>query len=512
MGTRISTLGDRATGVWRLADPAQASFTRFAAIAIWMALFYLGWLWAEPVYGGGSIKALAFAIIGFGPFALWSLVNYRVGLLLTLVALPFIHAPAIPHSFTQGFGDLMAAATGIGFAARHADPRTWLVGWRRGYWWLLAMGAAMALSLVFMMPLPASAAYDLNFGLADIAGLVLDAGFLAILVGHLRTRADVAAVGRALAAMLAVVLVHGAVGLAGIPTCWGGYQVATVFSSAQRPIGPLQGSHEFMAFLVALLPLCLFGFVRARDRGRRGIVYAVAILLCAILIGTSQSRTGLLALGAIGLGWIAITPFERGQRFLKVAVLTAVPLSLAVWHYPGCVCSDAPPEICRIPYSWTSDGGILGEHHLAVNNLLYRETVDPFRKVVWAKSLSAWLEQPVSGVGTGMLPNYLETHTRAANSLLTTLAEQGVIGLVALLGWWLFVAANFWRHRRLILSKAGVPLGFAALSFGGISLVSLFHDQFSYQYIWIVFALSIALGNLADRGENFASSPTRERP
>lgn len=483
------------------------------ATGLWMFAFYSLWK-LSVVFDMSEPERALILIAGFAPIALWSVLDYRMGLVLTVLALPFFDIPGLPKLPLQGLGSMVAATTCLGFLFRHPNPRSWLDHFDPAFWWVVALMGSIVLSLLAMPPLPENAKFDINYGIAEFLGIGVVGGYAALLASHLRSKNDLGRVMLAVGITVVVVLFYGFLGLAAVSGCSGGFVSRTVLTHAQRPIATFGGPNAMSSYLLSIVPLALY-LQHLRDKCRwLTILATLGILGTALLIDFSQSRTGLLTLFVVWLAWVVATRGAPGRRTLALALGAMMPLALAIWYYPACSCSDAPPIACKITYlAELRKFEIVGFWqmfllaHESVNELSlgdrievlsYRGFRDQIRAELAQTALRLWQSSPWTGVGAGMMPNYTPAHQQAHNVVLSTLAQQGALGVIALAGWWLTIARRLWQGRRLAPPERAA-VGYVALAFVVVSIVALFHDQMRMLEVWIVFAVALAVPRVMSR-------------
>ena len=319
--------------------------------ATWMAICYGAWLWLRIETGEHSLAAVSSVVIGFGPFMLWGLLDYRMGLLLTVVATPFLVAPPVPHGFTQGFGDLLAVCTVIGYLVRNPIPKKWIRLWRSSYIWLVFVLIVATVSLL-AAPSPDTAdEMTIKHGLAEIAGYCLAFAYLVLLVGEIKSMQDGYAVLLAIGVAVLVTLCYVLVSAEVFRTCVGGYYGSAKALSSNQGIASTFGSTNYHAsYILATLPLALLVYLRSRFSRLINSLSLIVVVLLVFGVQASLSRAGLLGLLLVWLGWLVATRWRAGTRMMSILLGMMLPLSVLVWWYPGCACNDAPPWVCTPLY------------------------------------------------------------------------------------------------------------------------------------------------------------------
>lgn len=485
---------------------AHVPLRTIALAGAWMAVWYCAWLWLREMDGERSLPALLSIFIGFLPLLLLALFDYRKGLVLAVVATPFLVAPVIPHWFTQGFGDLFAVCAVVGFAARHPLPRQWIKVWHPGAVWLAVIIVAAVASLLLAPPLPMAAQYGFKYGVAEIAGYSLAIAFLLVLVCEIKNREDAIVVLKSIGIALVIVLLFALLSAHMTWGCIGGYTSVTPLTCNQAIMATVGNPNYFASYVLAALPLALLYYLRATPKSMPRVLAFAAILLLVFVVQGSMSRMGFLGLSLVWLGWLAITRWKPGTRTLAVTFGIMLPLTPVVWYYPACTCQDASVWACVPRYVAEQElakygFGLLGSDARAAKEAFIYTIAsgktspkgwgDHTRRQLAKNAVHAWTASPATGVGVGLLGNYSVANdrpNRAHNIVLTSLGEQGLVGVLAWCGLWLYLASRFWEHRHIVVRR-NHPVAFLLLSFLAITMTSMFVDQYRAIWLWQVMAL-----------------------
>lgn len=457
--------------------------------ALWMAPWYAVWLWQREVYGDHGLPALVPVFAGFAPLLLWSVFDYRLGLLFSIIATPLLIAPPIPHGFTQGFGDLFVIASVLGFALRNVFSMSIFRLWRAPYIWLAFILAAAIVSLALSPVWGQEVSYGGRYGLAEIAGLCLVISYIVLLVHEIRDRQDFVSVLRALMVAVFIVFLFGLVALNLSRECIGGYSGITPITIVQAISSTFGNTNYLGSYLVMSLPVVMLAFLLS-GRGSAGR-YAWGGLFIALVFMTQAtlSRSSIIGLVVAWLGWLAITRWRPGTRLISIVVGLMLPMTAILWWVPGCICIDVPANYCPIQSSDNQESHSL--HKAMPPKLQVGYSV---RLQLLENAYDIWRDNPITGVGPGLMQNYSWAEgrqSRAHNVVMTTLAEQGIVGTVAWGGWWIALAMTFWWHRRrLPVIHSG--LAFLAVSFLSMSVFALFMDFYRMLWVWQLGALMLA--------------------
>lgn len=487
---------------WRpiptLASLGEVRHQSLVAVALWMALWYAAWFAQAAVHGGDSQPSQAMALLGFAPPGLWALHDFRMGLLLAIVAAPLLDAPVIPHSFTQGFGDLLAACAVLGYLWRHPHWRQWLQLWRPEYIWLclivLAAVVSLACSSSWRSPVP----YGLKYGLAEIAGYLLAMSYMVILVHETANRRDLAAVMRALVAAIAIVGLFSLASWTATSVCAGGYATQTALTLNGALTSTFRNPNYHAFYLLTVLPLGLWHYSTRTPGSRLRAFAGTAVLLGFLFVELAISRSGFLGLVVIWTGWVLLNRWRPHTRLLTLLMAGLLSLTMVLWMYAPLAC-----HIRTHGVDWWSEGLDFAWRNVKPIGARSLDTVKDddsvsVRARLAMNAIRLWRESPVTGIGTAMMANDSiagGVRNRAHNVLLTVLAEQGLLGLIAWSGWVLSLAGALWRVRAAVPQRQP-ELAFLGLALATVVVQSLFMDHYRALWLWQLAAMVLAISAL----------------
>jgi O-antigen ligase len=264
--------------------------------------------------------------------------------------------------------------------------------------------------------------------------------------------------------------------------------------------------------------------------------YFALILVITVPIGIALLRTslaaverGLIALLLAPIGLTVLLTFSRGGSILLALLVLlsfrrtrfGVPQLILAAIAIGAVLMVTPPRV------WdrlgTLAAPIIGS---AETNTIVDESVE-LRIGAQATAIEMFLSHPFLGVGAGNFPplyqeysRWLGLRTRSAeytphNLYLETLAETGVIGLVAFLITFMVPLVTLWRARRAwpVETRAGrdhleLSYGLEIALFGW--LVAGIFEQGAYpRYYWLLLAMVIGAAHVTDFARRQVESPSR---
>lgn len=206
---------------------------------------------------------------------------------------------------------------------------------------------------------------------------------------------------------------------------------------------------------VLLCALAVMVAILVLGPGRRRLVLIVPVILVAVTIAMTYSRSGLLGMFVIGVLVIAY------RRPRVAAVVLVAGLALA---------------IVAIPAYMTFRAGALGSGH--ITDLAALLTGDVKRLEGWAAALRMWRDEPLTGFGflsfKALARGYGSAYVTAPhNEFLRLLAEGGIGVAIAFLA---FIAATI---RALWRSASPFALG-AVGALVGLVLGGMFNNPFLY--------------------------------
>lgn len=255
---------------------------------------------------------------------------------------------------------------------------------------------------------------------------------------------------------------------------------------AIRPTGPVEDPNYYCQILLPGFGLALGAFLVARTAGERlaGCV-ATLVILGAIML--TASRGGILA---ATVTMITLLFLHRKLRYLAVLMVPVVTLLYAVPSYYERLASLTTSTVALASGQTATESSVSG------------------RLAEMATAAILFVEHPFAGIGYGTFESryqdisanhdvVLRGEDRSAHSLyLETAAEQGVVGLAALL----FLLGASLRAVQLAARRAAgqgdgaLMNALLALAAGalGVFVSSIFlHDAYA-QHFWLVLALLFA--------------------
>lgn len=258
-----------------------------------------------------------------------------------------------------------------------------------------------------------------------------------------------------------------------------------------RLAGPIGEKNYYAQYLLMLVPLG--GYLAVSER-RRALQVAAAIATAFLLVGISLTFSRGAAVGLMIMVFaLAILGYLRLRQLLVVAIVMGLLIALA----PSYV-----SRVTRISEVVTAEG----EVDQAVAGRLGENTA----------AILAFADHPITGVGPGQFRLYYEeyartigadqhTGTRRAHSLyLSTAAELGVVGLIAMIGVLASTFRALWRARRRSSAadpdRGRMPTAFM-LSLMSFMTTAVFLDLAYARYFWLMLGLSAAAAHVYSRPE-----------
>jgi O-antigen ligase len=272
---------------------------------------------------------------------------------------------------------------------------------------------------------------------------------------------------------------------------WDG-RIYWVRPTLQNAFGPFVNRNHYAGYMEMLIPIPA-AMIFSRDiRSELRLFYCFAVLVMSISLVMSASRGGMVSLAA-GLSFVIIIAIQRlqnrvlhrykspGENFTlenpsrKKNFLIYVPLALAfiLVLLAGLLWLGPEPVLNRI--SDTVQG--VNQENVQSKYLS--------REWLWRDSLTIFLAHPVLGAGLGsfetVYPQYghsdgMTVVPQAHNDYLQILADVGILGGVALIGFLIFFFRTFVKSLRIKDSK----LAAVSLGVGGGVFAMLIHSFFDF--------------------------------
>ncbi len=458
-------------------DPAEYVLPVFVGIGAVLVGLLAG---ESPKFAVAASLAVAFMLL--------AVVSLSAGVvafaLITYLELaPSIGGPAL--SFSKVAGGVLA----LSFIAAYAwkDDKDDVV-WAKFPFLASVLAALIAwhLASYFWAEQPGETA-------PSIVRIILNSALLVIFFEAVRDTRTVRAV---LGAMVAGATMAAVYGIIATPNASEFAYSSTAGSGLGRLAGTVGDPNELASLLV--VGLVLAGALAATSKGAQRGIWIGAAVLCGGAMFLTGSRGGLVALTAVFIVAIIVTP-RRRALVISVVMIAAVSATL---YYTTIASQDAQDRITL------SDGGT-------------------GRTDIWRIGWRMFEDKPIQGVGAnnfqvasihyllaepGAILNdiyVVDQPAVAHNTYLHVLAELGVVGfglfmlaLGILIGYLVRAIRIFKRlkNREMELLVTGL-----VLSLVGLLAADLFlSEQYSKQ-LWILLALAPALYAMAQRDEARAS-------
>lgn len=293
-----------------------------------------------------------------------------------------------------------------------------------------------------------------------------------------------------------------------------------------RASGSFHQPNPYAGYLGLSLPIALSltlgtmpGLWQRRNRGFF-VFCAAATALLGIGLLASWSRGGWL--GALGSTMVVL--LLRNRRTMLIGAMLTMLLLIALLFgrlQPAMIPEPLVARFQNVPaYLGMTD---LLEQPLTNENFAIIE-----RLAHWEAALRMWDRAPWLGVGPGnyatiypevRLPRWEEALGHAHNIYLNTLAESGIVGLLAYCLLWTAIAIWLWRHYQRATTMVGeeLPAWRPSLILGAIGMlchlsIHNFFDNLFVQGNYLHIALWLALiATFAQRGiENHALPESRQ--
>jgi O-antigen ligase len=278
--------------------------------------------------------------------------------------------------------------------------------------------------------------------------------------------------------------------------------------------GPVNSPNYFALILVITVPIGIALLRTSQPAIERGIIALLIAPIClTVLLTFSRGGSLLLAL-------LVLLSFRRTRFGVPQLALAVIAL--------GAVIMLTPPRV------WDRLGTLVAPIvGTTETNTIVDESVE-LRIGAQATAIEMFLSHPFLGVGAGNFPplyqeysRWLGLRTRSAeytphNLYLETLAETGIIGLVAFLITFIVPLVTLRRARRSWPAETRPGRDHLELSYGleialiGWLIAGIFEQGAYPRYYWLLLAMVIGAAHVAgfsaQRAENPARPSTTARP
>ena len=223
--------------------------------------------------------------------------------------------------------------------------------------------------------------------------------------------------------------------------------------------------------------------------------------LCAVMMLLSIERTAtekvIIASVALWLFLQAVLTFSRGGALATVLAVTAV-LIILISSSPGNLRNLLPLVLIigillavGLNYLEDFSGGALSTR--------FEDTDSSGRELLLTTQLSAFFDNPVTGVGAGLSPRYFAqkgVHAATHTEYTRLLSEHGLLGILAIMFIGVSIINQIWNHTSLDLTRA-VKIGFAVWA-----AATLFHSATRILAPSIAFAIVFAIFDFNEENED----------
>lgn len=262
---------------------------------------------------------------------------------------------------------------------------------------------------------------------------------------------------------------------------WATYHA--IILGTRRPAGPFPNPNLFADYLLLhLFLLAIVATLALRAGHSKQIVYFLAaggVLFQVIALAGTQSRS---AFAALLLAAVICTPWWRVVTETRIDGRTLASIGLVVGI--GLVIVSL------------GEWGIINRYAQAFSG-----EATGNRTELWQRSLSAFLEHPIFGIGFGQHPIYVDTTgvpRTTHNTAIRFLVETGLIGFTVLTG---FALAVLRSSVALSLVDGFEYTRYLVAYFVATGASSMFHDIINFRTFWIALALLCGLLLVYDRAD-----------
>lgn len=258
-----------------------------------------------------------------------------------------------------------------------------------------------------------------------------------------------------------------------------GWLDRTLYHIEKRAFSTLYNPNVLGSYLIIIISLAVAGFPVSPKKSVNRFLTILTLVTASFCMVLTSSRGSWLGLAA---SILVILFFSRKKRY--ILSMLAIALLLAVPQYETIV--------SRINLDFLSDDSSLN-----------------YRWHIWKYAIDTFLANPLFGGGIGSFgffvpshfqaPGYLVSH--AHNIYLHLLAETGILGFVAFLGYILgaiYISYKIARHSQFVHTRRlalGATASIVGLLVHGIVDATLWLPQLTI-FVWIMMAVIRNLGDL----------------
>jgi len=260
------------------------------------------------------------------------------------------------------------------------------------------------------------------------------------------------------------------------------------------------GSYLALVILIALSWL-LYGGLGSRQVVSKILSWTFLGLLLAVFLSTF-SLSAMFGFG-LGLGTLAWCTLKYRRLLRRLVMGLVALLLLLVVQQQVSINTGGPPLIemvsQRVRLRWESAPDLFGRERFFI------EAFEEFAK------------NPLVGGGAGVLVRLTSGRLSSAhNTFLTIMSEQGLLGLVPMITFFVLVAISLYRRNRIYLlhgdrAMAGLSAGLLAAMVAALGAAQFYDALYSYDASWVLMAIAAACAALPLRKTECTSPRGRTR-
>lgn len=256
------------------------------------------------------------------------------------------------------------------------------------------------------------------------------------------------------------------------------------FSDRAKLIATFKYPNQLAGFLVLFLPV--FWELLWATRGKKRFGYA---LMCFVVLGgvvASCSRAGIAVVGLLAVGY-CVWSLAR-KRYKQVLTLVSLGATLIV---AICLVALFFADFFKVtPVGKTVSSFLQG-------SAFQGGLTDSFRVENWSNAIRLFQQFPVTGYGVGNV--WIDYGYEIHNTYLSALAEMGIIGGIALLALFGYVAFIAYQNTKIAARLRPTWTPYARGLFAGLVAYYIFATQhviIRSRHLWLVFGLVVAMNTL----------------
>ena len=256
------------------------------------------------------------------------------------------------------------------------------------------------------------------------------------------------------------------------------------FNETHKLIASFKNPNQLAGYLVLFLPV-LWELLWA-SRGKKRIGYALLCLAILASVAASCSRAGIAVVALLAVGYsvwsLARRKYKQVLTLMSAGIVLIGVICLLVFSLGDVFESIPAGDAFR---------------SLFASSLCQGQVIDSFRVENWNNAIRLFQQFPVTGYGVGNV--WIDYGYEIHNTYLSTLAEMGIIGGIALLALFGYIAFIAYQNVKIATRLRPTWTPYARGLFAGLVAYYIFatqHMMLRSRHLWLVFGLVVAMNGL----------------